>query len=180
MAFLKPFARSHADCQWLKTSWTQQKNGFEQGNVDESSYKGVKHVVEDCEKKATKLHILFQKAIPKDGTSDLVRYYKAVKTYGKGNEVETLMKGMMVDVQLLACERGMKTATRAQLEQISMAITELSAIRPSVPEYVFQETAFTNTNYGSGTQYNARRENIAQGNARQYNSAGGTMHFGTD
>jgi hypothetical protein len=49
------------------------------------------------------------------------------------------MKGMLEDVQLLACEHGMKTATQAQQEQIAQAITEVSTIAPSVPEQVFQK-----------------------------------------
>lgn len=157
---------------------TQQH--IDRGDVDVDSCKGVKHVVEACETKAKKLDDLFHKAIPTDSASDLKRYYKAVKACGKGNEVENLMKGMLEDVQLLACERGMKTATKAQQEHIVKAITEVSAVLPSVPEHVFQETGFTNTNYGPGTQYNARGENVAQGSAQQYNSAGGAMHFGTN
>jgi hypothetical protein len=43
-----------------------------------------------------------------------------------------------------------------------------------------QETDFTANNSGPGTQYNAQGEYIAQGNARQYNSAGGAMNFGKD
>jgi len=156
------------------------KQHIDKGDVDEDSCKGVKHVVGACEKKAKKLDELFHKAIPADGASDLKRYYKAVKAYGKGNEVENLMKGMLEDVQLLACEHGMKTATKAQQEQIAQAITEVSAVAPSVPEQVFQEAGFTVTNAGPGTQYNAQGEYIAQGNARQYNSAGGAMHFGKD
>ena len=90
------------------------------------------------------------------------------------------MKGMIEDLQLLACERGMKTASKIQQEQIIKAIAEVSAVSPSVPEHEFQESAFTNSNYGSGTQYNARGENIAQGSARQYISGGGPMTFGKD
>ena len=156
------------------------KQHIDDEDVDEDSCKGVKHVAEACEMKAKKLNTLFQKAIPKDGASDLERYYKAVKTYGKGNEVESLTKGMLEDVQYLACERGIKTATKAQQEQILKTITELSAVLPSVPELVFQDTGFKDDNYGSGTQYNARGEYIAQGSARQYNAAGGVMNFGTD
>ena len=80
----------------------------------------------------------------------------------------------------MACERGMKTATKAQQHQILKAITEVSAVSASVPEHEFQEIGFTNTNTGSGTQYNAQGENIAQGSARQYNSGGGAMTFGKD
>jgi hypothetical protein len=153
---------------------------IEKGDVDEDSCKGVKHVVEACEKKAKKLDELFHNAIPADGASDLKRYYKAVKACGKGNEVENLMKGMLEDVQLLACEHGMKTATKAQQQQLAQAITEVSAVGPSVPEHVFQETGFTANNSSPGTQNNANGEYIAQGSARQYNAPGGTMNFGKD
>ena len=156
------------------------KQHVEKGDVDKDSCKGVKRVVEACEKKAKKLDELFHKANPADGVSDLKRYYKAVKAYGKGNEVENLMKGMLEDVQLLACEHGMKTATKAQQEQIAQAITDVSAIPSSVPEHLFQETGFTANNSGPGTQYNAQGEYIAQGDARQYNSGGGQMSFGKD
>ncbi|MCJ1431036.1 hypothetical protein MMC27_000386 [Xylographa pallens] len=156
------------------------KQHIDKGDIGEDSCKGAKHVVKACEIKAKKLDDLFHSAIPADGTSDLKRYYKAVKTYGKGNEVEKLMKKMLEDVQLLACERGMNITTKAQEQQIVKAITEVSAVPPSVPEHVFQESGFTNNNYGLGTQYNAQGENIAQGSARQYNTAGGAMHFGMD
>ena len=156
------------------------KRDIEQRKVNNDSCKGVKHIVEACEEKAKKLEELFRKAIPADVVSDLKRYYTAVKALGKGSEVEKLMKGMLEDVQLLACERGMKTTTRAQQEQIVKAITEVSAISPSVPENEFQEPGFTNNNYGSGTQNNAQGENIAQGSARLYSSGGGTMTFGKD
>ena len=149
-------------------------------NDNNDSCKGVKHIVEACEEKAKKLEELFRKALPADGTSGLKRYYKAATTWGKGNEVETLMKGMLEDVQLLACERGMKTATEAQQEQIIKAIAEVSVITPSIPEHELQEAGFTNTNPGSGTQYNAQGEYIAQGDARQYISGGGAMSFGKD
>jgi N-terminal domain on NACHT_NTPase and P-loop NTPases len=156
------------------------KQQFDKGHINEESCKGVKQVIEACEKKAKKLNDLFHKAIPADGASDLKRYYKAVKACGKGNEVENLMKGILEDVQLLACEHGIKTATKAQQEEIAQAIREVSATAPSVPEHEFQETGFTANNYGPGTQNNAQGEYIAQGQARQYNSAGGTMNFGKD
>lgn len=125
-------------------------------NVDIDLCKGVKDVVEACEKKAKKLDDLFHKAIPTDSASDLKRYFKAVRACGKENKVENLMKGMLEDVQLLACERGTKTATKAQQEQIVKAIKGVSAVSPSVPEDMFQEIGFTNTNYGPGTQYNTQ------------------------
>lgn len=156
------------------------KQNIEKGNANSDSCKGVKDTVEACEGKARKLKELFNKAIPADGVSDLKRYCKAVKALGKGSEVESLMKGMLEDVQLLACEGGMKTATKAQQKQIAEAIMAISALSPSVPEHEFQEAGFTNTNSGSGTQNNAQGEYIAQSTARQYNSGGGSQSFGKE
>ena len=152
---------------------------YQQTHIDESSCAGAKPVLDACEQKARRLNDLFIKALPKDGASGLRRYYQAVKVCGKGNEVENLMKGILEDLQLLACDHGL-VAAKVQQEQITLAITELSAVTPSVPEHLFQESSFTATNTGPGTQYNAHGENIAQGNARQYNSAGGTMNFGKE
>ena len=59
------------------------------------------------------------------------------------------------------------------------AIAE-SAVLPSIPESIVQEAGFTNNNYGSGAQDNAQGVYVARGSARQYNSAGGAMYFGTD
>ena len=125
---------------------------IERGCVDMDSCQGVKHIFEACTNKANNLDDLFHKATPTENTSDLKRYYKAVKACGKGHEVENLMKGMLEDVQLLSCERGIKTATKAQQEQIVKTITEVSLVPPSVPQDVFQETGFTNANYVPGTQ----------------------------
>jgi hypothetical protein len=147
---------------------------------DEASCKGVKPVVENCEKKAKTLKELFSKALPADGAGTAERYWKAVKTLGRGNEVEHLMKGMLEDVQLLAAEHGMRSVTKGQQDQLAQAITEVSTLPNSVPDTVFQDTTFSATNSGPGTQYNAHGEYIAQGQAKQYNTGGGNMYFGKD
>jgi hypothetical protein len=156
------------------------KQHIDTGNVSEASCQGVKRVVEACEKKAEKLDELFHKALPADGASGLKRYYKAVKSYGRGNEVEILMKGMLEDLQLVACEHGMKTATRGEQEQIVQAITDISAVAPSVPEHVFQEVGFTANNYGTGIQsnYNVQGDQYSHsGSGKMYISGGAPMTF---
>ena len=156
------------------------KDYIDKGNINEESCRAVKGVVEECQRKAKKLDEIFQKICPEDDDMRLERYYKAVKTIGKGNKIENLMKGIMEDVQLLACERGIKIANKSRIEQVSAAITEVAALPSSVPEQAVQETGITILHSGSGTQYNAQGEYIAQGEARQYNSSGGTMNFGKD
>jgi len=91
-----------------------------------------------------------------------------------------LMKGMLEDVQLLAYERSMKSANKAHQEQITQAIAEVSGVAPSVPDEEFESASFSATNPGPDTQYNAQVEYIAQGQARQYNTGVGAMHFGKD
>jgi hypothetical protein len=153
------------------------KEYIKERDVSEDSCKGVKHIAEACQEKAGKLDRLFRKVIPGDSASRSERYISAVRSLGKGSEVEKLMKGILEDVQLLACEHDMRIATTIQREQIAKAIAEVSAIALSVPE---SESSFTANYSGSGTQYNAQGEYIAQGNARMYNSNGAPMYFGKD
>jgi hypothetical protein len=143
-------------------------------------YEGVKEVIQACEDKATKLEVLFRKVIPGENASRKERYIAAVKTLGKGNIVEKLMKGILEDLQLLVGEHNMGLATKDEVVQIAKAIRNVSAIPLSIPENELHERSFTAHYSGSGTQYNAQGEYIAQGNARQYNSGGAPMHFGKD
>ena len=151
------------------------------GDVDNESCKGMIPTIEACKKKAERLKELFQKVLPPDDASRTERYLKAVRTLGKGNRVELLMKGMLEDVQLLACDHGMKTVTKTEFEQIAKAITEVSAIPPSVDEHVLHDTPFTNINQGPGTQnnYQAQKDQYNNpGSGKQYNAK--TMNFGGD
>jgi hypothetical protein len=157
------------------------KRYIEEGDVDEDSCKGVKHVVDACGKKAKSLDKLFHKVIPADGATRVERYFSAVRTLGKGNQVEILMKGMLEDVQLLASNYSMKTITKTQVEQVAKAIAEVSAISPSVPEHLLQDTIFTNNSYGPGpqTNYNAQGDQYNHsGRGKMYNAK--TMSFGSD
>ena len=157
-----------------------EKRQIMSDGIDQRSLQGVQTTVEACERKARKLDEIFRKAVPSEPTSSLDRYYHAVKVCGKGNEVEKLMEGILKDVQVLSFERGMRIKDDISEKQISEAIARLSLVEPSVPAKIFHETPSMITNPGPGTQYNAQGENVAQGNARQYNSAGGAMHFGTE
>jgi hypothetical protein len=162
----------------IETILGSAKQRIVDGLVDEASCKAVKDIIKACEKKAKHLDKLFRSAVPTDDTSDVKRYWKAVQAYGKGNEVENLMKGMLEDVQLLACEHGMKTATKSQLEQVAIAITEVSTVAHSVPKHVSQDTGYSTIDSGPSTQYNAQGEYVTQTQARQYISDGGSMNFG--
>lgn len=93
-------------------------------NVDEYSLEitGLKGVVDACEEKARKLQELFTKVMPSEDASRVKRYFSAVKHLTQGRKVETLMKGILEDVQLLDSDHGMKTVTTVQLDEVAKAI----------------------------------------------------------
>ncbi|KAH8591315.1 hypothetical protein B0O99DRAFT_663707 [Bisporella sp. PMI_857] len=140
-------------------------------NLGDESCIAMKPVVEGCKDKAVRLETIFQKVIPQADTSRLDRYYKAVRTLGKGNRVEALMKGMLEDVQLLAGNHAIKAATEAQIEQLAKAIEELSGISPSLPEHISEDSSPAITNYGSGPQ------NIHSGLGDQNNNTGSGKQY---
>lgn len=74
------------------------------------------------------------KVIPSDSASRRERYFSALKTLGKGNELKKLMKGISEDIKLLACERNLKIATKFQQGHIVEAIAKVSAVSPYAPE----------------------------------------------
>ena len=127
-------------------------------------YNGAKDVVEGCKTKAKKLDELFQKVIPGDGASRAERYRSAIRTLGKGSRVETLMKGMLVDVQLLAINHGMTTVTDTQRKEVAESIKEVAALPPSIPEHAVEPNSLTAIHSGSGS--------INQAQGDQYNNPG--------
>jgi len=143
-------------------------------------------VVNDCKNKWKTLKDLFDKVIPEEEASRMERYYMAVKTLGKGGKVESLMKGMLEDIQLLGtvktmtttnAEKDIRTVTTAQEEKVAKAIKDVAAWQSSVPDEVFREEVYTFNNVGTG-QYIAlanAKQNISGVNSRQYNSGGGSQ-----
>jgi hypothetical protein len=93
----------------------------------------MKSVLDGCNGKATRLEKLFAKVIPQADASRSERYVPTVRTLEKGSRVESLMKGILEDVQLFADNRVMKLATEAQLRELETATEEVSAIPPSLP-----------------------------------------------
>ena len=103
------------------------------------------------EKKAKKLGVLFQKVIRADGASRAERYLLVVRTLCKGNRVETLMKGMLEDVQLLAINDGMTPVADTQRKELFEAIKAVVASLPSIPGDAVEGTVFTSIHSGSGS-----------------------------
>jgi len=82
---------------------------------DDAFYKGMKPVLEDCEDKAIQLKTTFEKIVPKADASRMEHYVLAARTLGKEDTVESLMKGILDDIQLLTGNRATKLAMPSSL-----------------------------------------------------------------
>ncbi|KAK7915280.1 hypothetical protein PG985_012983 [Apiospora marii] len=116
---------------------------------------------------------LFDKVVPLDDDPPRDRYLKLARTLGKGAKVETLMAGLMTDVQLLVSKTGLESSTALQVHELRQAIQEISDMEPSIPDHEFPRETFTNNHYGSGSQTNnnvAGNAKVAQnyGSGKQY------------
>ncbi|RYP42862.1 hypothetical protein DL768_010175 [Monosporascus sp. mg162] len=101
---------------------------------DEESCKVMKPVLERCEDRARRLEQIFEKVVPQADASRMERYWRTARTLGKGDTVESLMKGILDDVQLLTGNRVTKLAAGAEItELIRAAIEGVSAIPSSLP-----------------------------------------------
>jgi len=151
------------------------------GTVDNEACKGMIHIAEACQSKAKRLEVIFEKVLPEEDASRMERYLKAVRTLGKGNRVELLMKGMLEDVQLLADSHSMRAVTTEQAEQIVQALSDVSALPPSLDDRMLQEGSYSFINQGSGSQTNYQSHGpqyINPGSGKMYNAE--NMHFGGD
>ena len=141
---------------------------IEEGNAHQGLDDGAKGVIQSCEHKAQKLGRIFYAVIPADSASRTEKYISAAKTLGKGSRLETLMKGMLEDVQLLASSRGMTSVTDAQRKELVEAINEMAIVPRSLPEHMIEGTGFTAVHSGSGAINQAQRD--------QFNNPG-SGHF---
>jgi hypothetical protein len=130
------------------------------GNLDEDQQEELESIVTACREKAEKLSKIFNKVVRKDDDEWFDRYKKAVCTLGKGSKVEGLMEGLLKDIQAVACNRIMGSATLDQVKELSEAIKEMSEL----PSSIFDESGPVNqthhssghnvANTGSGPQQN--------------------------
>ncbi|KAK8123166.1 hypothetical protein PG984_011836 [Apiospora sp. TS-2023a] len=146
---------------------------LQHNEVNESSLGAMKAVLHQAQSKTADLKKLFDKVIPLDEDPRWDRYVKLARTLGKSGKVETLMVGLMTDVQLLLGKMGLENSTAQEVHELRHAIQEISDMEPSIPDHEFPRETFTNNHYGSGSQTNnnvAGDAKIAQnyGSGKQY------------
>jgi hypothetical protein len=139
-------------------------------SLNETAQEPLEHIVKSCKAKAEKLHEIFQKVIRKDDDKWYDRYKKALGTLGKGDKVECLIEGILKDIQVLACERLMGTATETQVKEIEEAIKQMNEMPSSIPD---EAGGVIQTNRDGGDNF----ANIGLGTMNNYKAAR-DMHFG--
>ena len=162
----------------VETILESAKKHIEDNEADDEVCQRAKTVMEACKTKTEKLLKLFQKVVPADSASRTERYLAAVKTLGKGSRVETLMKGILEDVNLLAISNDLATETNERGKELTKAINDITALSPSLLEDANDEAGFTAIHSGSGA--------INQSKGDQFNNPGSghiyhaqTMNFGS-
>ena len=103
-------------------------------NLDETAQEALESILDSCKAKAENHQRLFQEVIRADDDQWYDRYKKALKALGKGDKVRCLMKGMLEDVQVRACERLEGTATGTELKEIEEAVMQMKEMPPSLQE----------------------------------------------
>lgn len=178
-AGLPPNFKSSAIKLPLITSLLEHTERCVEETADEEISSTITPVLMDCKEKATQLQQLFQAVIPAEGSPRYERYIKAARTIGKGGRVETLMTGLLSNIQLLTTRFPNLVTPRAQ-RNLTDAIEDMSNLRPSLPDgfedgptFVHYGSSIRNVNMGDGTQY----INNSTGNQ---NNASGNQYIGTN
>lgn len=138
--------------------------------LDETAEEALEHILKSCKPKAEKLQEIFQKVIRKDDNNWYDRYKKALSTLGQGHKVECLMEGILKDIQVLACERLMGTATDAQVKEIEEAIKQMGEMPSSLQD---ETGGVIQTNRDGGDNF----ANMGPGTMNNYKAAR-DMHVG--
>ncbi|KFY93613.1 hypothetical protein V498_04319 [Pseudogymnoascus sp. VKM F-4517 (FW-2822)] len=129
--------------------------------ADESIKAAFRPTLQDCKLQATHLQDLFEKVMLEEDDSRWDRYVKAARAIGKGGRVESLVGGILDNLQLLATRYPEATTQRGK-EQLTKAIEEVTEMKPSLPDGFEEAPAFVH--YGSGAQ------NVNTGSGHQYNN----------
>lgn len=148
-------------------------DGLAEEALDPESRASLATVLEKCTDRAAMLLDIFQAVVASAGTSKTEIYLKALKTIPKAERVETLMNGIMEDLQLLATNHAVKAATRKQIEALMDRMDVYDDTCPS---------PITLNNSGSGGQYihnGIGHQHIMSGTGTQINGSfnGGTFSF---
>jgi len=130
------------------------------------------NVIRSCNEKAEGLLRILKEVAAQPDASRVDRYRLAVRRLGKESKVEHLMKGLLEDIQLLASNQSVKIVGDSSMNELVVAIEELSRAPPSAPDgpvithwgvgdqITNSDSGIQNINKGSGHIYSAGTINV--------------------
>ncbi|KAH6895900.1 hypothetical protein B0T10DRAFT_545511 [Thelonectria olida] len=135
----------------------------------------IKSVLQGCGEKAAALEKIFRAVIPAPDSSRAERYRKALKTLPSADKVDSLMGGILSDLQMLVANHAVKAPTRAQMERLIAAASVDPDRRVGTPSM-----SFRNTGTGSQIVHSERGDqivNIRSGPQFHGDMTGGVFNF---
>ena len=111
-------------------------------NEDPKKIQALTKVLESCKTRASELHEIFYKVIPKDGSPGLVRYMMALRKLGKGSRVENLVGEIFKEIRLLATFFSFPESTKMT---IAKALEEVLMIEHSSAPESFDTDSIINS-----------------------------------
>jgi hypothetical protein len=122
-------------------------------------------LLKNCEKKVTELRDIFRQLSKAQKKTVSGLYRTIVLKLGKESRVEELMKHILEDIQVLVASNALKSEMQNQIAKIREAIEELTRVKPSIPDQVFESGAGgfrhdgrgdLNVQYGDGDMNNVK------------------------
>ncbi|KAL7949508.1 hypothetical protein V8C42DRAFT_341465 [Trichoderma barbatum] len=150
----------------------KEEEGGEQLGISRiQSRDAMAKILKSCYDKAVALNKTLQAAMPTQGASKAKRYIKAIKIFSTANEVDTLMKGILADIQVLAANHSVKSATKTQIKDLFDIIR-----RKEKQESIYRGRRATVSLYnaGKGSQFvfdGKGNQNISMGQGMQLNGS---------
>ncbi|RYC66034.1 hypothetical protein CHU98_g134 [Xylaria longipes] len=123
------------------------ENQLKARDVSEAILDAIQTTVKDANEKASELEAIFQKCLPHDDASRFDRYVAALRTLGKGHKVELLMKALLENVQDLANNQAIRSATTDQISALVEAVEAVGALEPSVSDDLIEPTSNATRNH---------------------------------
>ncbi|KAL2066085.1 hypothetical protein VTL71DRAFT_2156 [Oculimacula yallundae] len=100
-------------------------------NVDQDTRDAFTSILRRCDTSAKELHGIFNKVIPREGSSRVERYVSAAKKIGQGGRVEDLMAELLKEIGLLLASSSF--ASQKMLQSVEGALADVSLVEPSLP-----------------------------------------------
>ncbi|PVH72339.1 hypothetical protein DL98DRAFT_610936 [Cadophora sp. DSE1049] len=127
----KAFHRVAAKLPIVVLILEQANEYIQKPQVDQVTRDAFGTVLSRCELSAKELREIFARALPKDGTSRVEKYFSAAKKIGQGSRVQELTADILQEIGLLLASSSF--ATQQAVQAVERALGDVSANFTTIP-----------------------------------------------